>query len=110
MGSLSGFAKEKHPQVHFPNEFAGSVRPAHVWEGPLVPEVWEGPLVPNAAAFAFFAVNEHPDFCDFCHSARKVVVGFLLLVTWLLFVFEQCTYLHLAQVQAIMWQRDCMKG
>lgn len=84
MGSLSGFAKEKHPQVHFPNEFAGSVRPAHVWEGPL--------------------------FRDFCHSARKVVVGFLLLVIWLLFMFEQCTYLHKAQVQAIMWQRDRTKG
>lgn len=100
MGSLSGFAKEKHPQVHFPNEFAGSVRPVHVWEGPLVPE---------AAAFVFAAVNEHLGFCDLCHSAQKVV-GFLLVVTWLLFMFEQFTYLHKAQVQAIMWQRDCTKG
>lgn len=101
MGSLSGFAKEKHPQVHFPNEFAGSVRPVHVWEGPLVPD---------AATFVFVPVNELLDFCDFCHLARKFVVGFLLLVTWLLFMFEQFTYLHEAQVQAIMWQRDCMKG
>lgn len=48
MGSLSGFAKEKHPQVHFPNEFAGSVRPVHVWEGPLVPD---------AATFVFVPVK-----------------------------------------------------
>lgn len=53
----------------------------------------EGPLVPGDAA--------HPDICDICHLAMKAVADFLLLVTWLLFMIEQFTYLHKAHVQGL---------